>query len=49
MINSRNRTDVSGNIAVEILSAEKTRTKMTPAKNSPVGFTGKNTIIGGSY
>jgi hypothetical protein len=49
MINSRNKTDISGNIAVEILSAEKTRTKMTPAKNSPVGFTGKNTIIGGSY
>jgi len=49
MINSRNKTDVSGNIAVEILSAEKTKTKMSPAKNSPVGFTGKNTIIGGSY
>lgn len=49
MINSRNKTEVGGNIAIEILSAEKTRTKMTPAKNSPVGFTGKNTIIGGSY
>ncbi len=49
MINSRNKTEVGGNIAVEILSAEKTKTKITPAKNSPVGFTGKNTIIGGSY
>ena len=49
MINSRNKTEVGGNIAVEILSAEKTRTKMTPAKNSAVGFTGKNTIIGGGY
>jgi len=49
MINSRNKTDVSGNIAVEILSAEKTKTKMTPAKNSAIGFTGKNTIIGGGY
>ena len=44
IINHRHQAQVGGNITVDIISAEKTRTKMTPMKGSNVSLSGKNTI-----
>ncbi len=49
IINHRHQAQVGGNITVDIISAEKTRTKMTPMRGSNVTLSGKNTIKRGGY